>query len=119
MSYNKRENIRSEGFVKEHLKDLYNYLTEKKCKDISVYDLSAEEQNCDFIYVATINNAANNKKLAQIIMQDFEMEQYPEGYHKGEWIVFDFDQCVLHLFVGAAREKYNLDKLWQSKKMAI
>ncbi|MBP3345371.1 MAG: ribosome silencing factor [Clostridia bacterium] len=105
--------------MKDHLKDLYNYLADKKCKEVCVYDLSMEEQNCDYIYVATISNTSNNKKLALNIMQDFEMENYPEGFHKGEWIIFDFGQCVLHLFSPAAREKFNLDKLWQSKKMTI
>ena len=120
ISYNRYIKIIFRGFVvKEHLKDLYNYLSERRCKDISIYDLSEEDHGCDFIYVATCNNIANNKKLALSIMQDFEMEKYPEGYHKGEWIIFDFDQCVVHLFTGATRDKYNLDKLWQSKKMAI
>ena len=86
---------------------------------IAVYDLSAEEQSCDFIFVATVNNSANNKKLALSLMQEFNMEDYPEGFHKGEWILFDFGQCLLHLFVGSAREKYNLDKLWKSKKITI
>ena len=105
--------------MKDHLKDLYNYLSEKQCQDINIYDLSKEEHGCDFIYVATTSNVAHNKKLAVSLMQDFGIENYPEGYHKGEWIIFDFSQCVLHLFVGAVRDKYNLDKLWQSKKMAI
>jgi len=105
--------------VKDHLKDLYNYLAEKKCKDINVYDLVAEGQSFDYIYIATVSNIANNKKLASSIMQEFSIEKYPEGFHKGEWIIFDFGQCVLHLFIGSAREKYNLDKLWKSKKMSI
>ena len=105
--------------MKDHLKDLYNYLSDKQCKDISVYDLSKEEQTCDYIYIASVADVASNKNLALAIMRDFEMEVYPEGYHKGEWIVFDFQQCVLHLFAGEIRDKYNLDKLWKSKKMAI
>lgn len=103
--------------MKDHLNDLYNYLVERECKKICVYDLTKEDQNCDYIFVATVKDALLNKKIASSIMQDFELAEVPEGYHKGEWIVFDFGQCVVHLFVDAAREKYNLDKLWQSKKM--
>jgi len=105
--------------VKQHLNNLYNYLAEKGAEDARIYDLSNEDQHCDYIFVASIDSSENNKKLALEIMQEFEMEKYPEGFHKGEWIVFDLGRCVLHLFVSSVREKYNLDKLWQSKKMAI
>ena len=105
--------------MKNHLKDFYNYLIDKDCKDVCVYDLTNEERPCDFIYIVTSEDFVANKNLALAIMNDFEMQTYPEGFHKGEWFVFDFNQCVLHLFVGAAREKYSLDKLWQSKKIAV
>ncbi|MBQ8908955.1 MAG: ribosome silencing factor [Clostridia bacterium] len=105
--------------MKNHLKDMYDYLVENQCDDVCVYDLSKEEQNCDFIYVATAKDVAHNKALALDVMKNFDMEKYPEGYHKGEWIIFDLGQCVVHLFVGVAREKYNLDKLWKSKKVAL
>lgn len=99
------------------LKSIYDYLCERKCKDISIYDLSKETQNYDYVVMATISNAQNNKRLAQNIMEDIGLDTYPEGFHKGEWIVFDFGQLVLHLLIPQAREKYNIDKLWQSKKM--
>ena len=101
------------------LQSLYEYLKEKKCKDIAVYDLKKEGQNFDFVVLATISNSLNNKRLAATIMQDIGLEKYPEGYNKGEWIVFDFGQLVVHLLVPQAREKYNIDKLWQTKKVSF
>ena len=47
------------------------------------------------------------------------MEGDIEGYNKGEWILFDFDDVIVHSFIPSAREKYNLDKLWQNKKVNI
>lgn len=105
--------------MKEHLKELYNYLIERKCKDLCVYDLSKEEQESDFIFLATLPSVEANKNLASVIMNDFEIDDFPEGFHKGEWIIFDFNQCVLHLFIAPMREKYNLDKMWQSKKIVF
>ena len=101
------------------LSNLYGYLIEKKCKDVSIYDLTNELQNYDFVVTATVSNIQNNKRLAQTIMQDMGLEINPEGYNKGEWIVFDFGQLILHLLIPQAREKYNIDKLWQSKKMSF
>ncbi len=101
------------------LKSIYQYLSERKCKDIAIYDLSKEGQNFDFVVMATISNVQNNKKLALSIMEDIGLEKNPEGFNKGEWIVFDFGGLVLHLLIPQAREKYNIDKLWQSKKISL
>ncbi|MBO5022100.1 MAG: ribosome silencing factor [Clostridia bacterium] len=101
------------------LKSIYQYLSERKCKDIAIYDLSKEGQNFDFVVMATISNVQNNKKLALNIMEDIGLEKQPEGFNKGEWIVFDFGGLVLHLLIPQSREKYNIDKLWQSKKISL
>ena len=103
--------------MEEQIKNLCNYLLEKNFFDIEVYDLSKEGNSFDYAIVATCDSVLNNKANARIIMSDFEMEQLPEGFNKGEWIAFDFDKVILHLFVAQTREKYNLDKLWQLNKM--
>lgn len=103
--------------MKERLNDLYEYLKEKKYKDIAIFDLSKEEQTFDYGIILSTPSVAYNKRLACALMEDFGMEKYPEGFNKGEWIVFDFDKIVINSFIPQAREKYNLDKLWQSKKM--
>lgn len=99
------------------IESLYEYLKEKKCKDVAVYELKNEAQSFDYIVLATVSNALNNKRLALTIMQEIGLEKQPEGFNKGEWIVFDFGQLVVHLLVPQARERYNIDKLWQTKKM--
>lgn len=107
------------GLVKEQLKNLYVYLLDKNLGNITLYDLSKEVNTFDYAIVATIPTTAENKELATTIMKDFGIEKFPEGYNKGDWIVFDFDKIVLHLFIPQIREKYNLDKLWQLSKMKL
>ncbi len=97
----------------------YDYLTDKKCKDIAVYDLSKESQDCNIIFVVSISNALSNKKFALQLMNELNIKEYPEGYNKGEWIIFDLGDVIIHSFVTSVREKYNLDKLWKSKKVMI
>lgn len=99
----------------EKIKDIYNYLVNLKCKDIAVYDLSKEGQSFDYLVAVTNTNVTNNKKMALQIMEDIGLEKYPEGFYKGEWIVFDFDSLVIHSFLPTSRAKYNIDRLWQSK----
>ena len=51
--------------------------------------------------------------------EKYDYTEKIEGYFKGEWIVFDFPQITLHIFLQKVREKYNLDKLYKPKKISI
>ena len=66
----------------ENLKDVYNYLLDKKCKDIAIYDLSNEGQSFDYLISVTNSTVANNKKLALTLMEDIGLEKYPEGFKR-------------------------------------
>ncbi len=99
----------------KQIEEIYDYLQNKKYKDIAVYDLSNEQQSCNIMFIVSVTNQANNKKLALQLMEDLKLLDYPEGFNKGEWIVFDLDEIIIHCFVTSVREKYNLDKLWKSK----
>ena len=69
------------------------------------------------VFLVSVANALENKKLADQIMKDFSFDDVPEGYNKGEWIVFDFDDIIINSFIPSVREKYSLEKLWQKEKV--
>lgn len=103
----------------ENLKQIQEYLVDKKCKEISLYDTSNEMLDYDYVFVVTQSNVVNNKKFAFNLAQELRLEEMPEGYNKGEWIVFDLEKVLIHSFIPSTREKYNLDKLWKNKKMTL
>lgn len=35
-----------------------------------------------------------------------------EGYREGRWVLMDFVNLVVHVFVPEVREHYNLERLW-------
>ncbi len=100
------------------IKSLVELLNANKMKNVSVYDLSenAEEK---FVVLSTSNKVQDSKKVADIITEKYQYNDKIEGYHKGEWIVFDFDGVTLHIFLAKVRDKYNLDKLYKPKKIRI
>ena len=103
----------------DNYQEIYKYLVQKKCKDISLYDLTSDSDKSAYTFVVTNTNPITNKKFASAVMEEFNIDDQPDGYSKGEWIIFDFDKYVIHAFVPQSREKYNLDKLWRSKKVNL
>ena len=64
----------------------------------------------------------NVEKHVQAIARSLqEIEGYPvshiEGYSSGDWVVLDFTDVIVHLFIAELREKYALEELW--RKAAI
>lgn len=98
------------------VKNFHEYLIEKKCKNIALFKIEIDGQVCTSI-VVSMPSVIENKKLAENIMKDFGLQDFPEGYNKGEWIIFDFDNIILNCFIPSVREKFNLEKLWQKEKV--
>ena len=101
-----------------NLKELVGILQDNKIKNISVYNLSDAEGE-KYVILSTATKTLDSKKAADAIVQKYSYGDKIEGYFKGEWIVFDFDNLTLHIFLPKVREKYNLDKLYKPKKISL
>lgn len=95
-----------------------NALWSLKYRNISAYDI-ADSGISKFLVVATAVSSNENKKLATEFAKKLNYVDKIDGWHKGEWIIFDFDEIVVHLFASGQREKYNLDKLYKGKETPI
>ncbi len=103
--------------MEEKIESIINFLNGQKCKDICVYDLSKEKRLAKIVIILTSPNFLENKKLATDFLEFAGIDVQPEGFNKGEWIIFDLEDIVIHSFIPVAREKYNLDKLWQKNQI--
>ena len=103
--------------IDEKLQVILDFLSANKCKDIALFNSSSDEEG--YLVLATVSCQVENKKLADLFLSTFGSEIEPEGYSRGEWIIFDLGAIVLHTFIPTKREKYNLDKLYQNKKIHL
>ena len=103
----------------EHIEPLLQLLNENKAKDIALFDAHGEKCEENYILLANFATPAENKAFAEKLMTLIGIDEYPEGYNRGEWIVFPLDGILLHTFLPQKREKYNLDKLYQSLKLNV
>lgn len=89
----------------------------KKAEDLLVLDMRSLVSYTDFLVVCT----ARNERQAKAIHDDVHLRlkrdhgllpANVEGEAEGRWILMDYLDCVLHVFVPELRERYRLDVLW-------
>lgn len=90
--------------------------TDKKAKDVLLLNMEQLSPVTDYFVIASADNVVLVKAIADNI-EDKLAEQgifvsHTEGYAEGRWILMDYGDCVVHIFVEADREFYNLEQLW-------
>jgi ribosome-associated protein len=89
---------------------------DKLGEDIVVLDMRELVGYTDFLILAT----ARNERLAKAIHDDVYhqlkreglLPGRAEGVQEARWVLLDYLDCVLHVFVPEAREHYRLEQLW-------
>lgn len=89
---------------------------EKKGENIIAIDVRGISSITDYILIADGNVDRHVIALAKEIektMRDLgEKASQIEGVKEGDWVVLDYLQVVVHLFIPEMRQKYQLERLW-------
>jgi ribosome-associated protein len=89
----------------------------KKAEDVVALDMRSLVAYTDFLVVCT----ARNERQAKAIQDDVYLRlkrdhgllpANVEGEADGRWVLMDYLDCVLHVFVPELRDRYRLDVLW-------
>ncbi len=93
----------------------------KKATDIKVLDLREVTSFCDFFVICTGSNLRQNQAISDEIL--FEMKKLGElpvsieGYDNGEWVLMDYGDYIIHIFLDHTRSYYDLERLWRHAKL--
>ncbi|MEI6242979.1 MAG: ribosome silencing factor [Chlamydiota bacterium] len=94
---------------------------DKKGFNILALDVQGVSTITDYLLIAEGNVNRHVKAMAQTIIQDLEKKgikpHQVEGVSEGDWIVIDYTDIIVHLFMPGLRDKYQLEKLWQVGKI--
>ncbi|MEO6596858.1 MAG: ribosome silencing factor [Planctomycetota bacterium] len=94
-------------------------LDEKQAVDIVILDVSGPLVIADYFIIATVQSTRQGQALAKEL--DFESKavrgrrrRNTGGMETEEsnWVLLDFDDIVVHLFLPEARAYYALETLW-------
>ena len=87
-------------------------------KDIEVINIEEKTIVADYFIICTGTSTTQVKGLADevvfLLKQEGKEPARIEGYDSGSWILVDYLDVVVHVFLQSEREFYSLDKLWKA-----
>jgi ribosome-associated protein len=94
---------------------------DKQAVDIQVLDLRGITTMADMFFICHGRNSRQNQAICDEIEQRLKEEhgERPiaiEGQKNAEWILMDYGDLVIHVFSEAAREYYDLGRLYRDAK---
>lgn len=93
-----------------------NLLDEKKGIDVKVLDIGNLTSIGDYFVIASGTSVPQVKALCDEIDEKLSAqgENYRrrEGYQTAAWVLLDYTDVVVHLFLKTTREFYGLERLW-------
>ena len=92
-------------------------MADKRATDITVIDLREVSSMADFFVIGTGESDLQIKAIANGIVDQIEEAcgEQPwkrEGMEHLQWVVLDYVDVVVHIFLPEKREHYRIDRLW-------
>ncbi len=89
---------------------------DKKATDVRILDLRRLSAICDFFVICSASVEIHAKAIADWITENLEKKGIRAWHHEGHqacrWILLDYVDVVVHIFLNEVREFYELEKLW-------
>jgi ribosome-associated protein len=91
-------------------------LQEKKGADLLLLDLRKTSPIADFFIICTAHSPLHAQALADEVCLKMKHSNnaasHVEGLEHGQWVLIDFWDVVVHVFIPEIREFYGLERLW-------
>jgi ribosome-associated protein len=89
----------------------------KKAAEIVVLDVRELVGYTDYLVICTARNerqakAVHDEVYVKLKREDERLPGSVEGEREARWILMDYLDCVLHVFIPEARDYYRLETLW-------
>ena len=104
--------------VEERAKALLcvRFALEKKAYDLILMEVGEFTSLADYFLICTGRSDTQVQAITQGIEENLgRLGMRPlstEGYPRGQWVVMDYDDVVVHIFYEPVREFYDLERLW-------
>ena len=97
---------------------------EKKAQDVVIMELNDLTDVADYFLVASGTSERHVRTIADSVeagMKERGVKPYSvEGNRDGRWVIIDYQNVIVHIFLEQLRDLYDLESLWiEAKKFRI
>lgn len=113
-----KQSLQNEAKQTEFVEEIIQALKDKKGKDISILNLTnLENRNADYLIICTATSDTQSEALSDNVIdrvKEFSGETPfgSEGKAIKSWILLDYSDVVVHIFLEKTRIHYGLGDLW-------
>ena len=89
---------------------------DKKAIDLTVLDVQGVSNVTDYFLVCSGRSAPHVKTIAEAIREELTEDGvrplHAEGHAESGWVLLDYGDVLMHVFLEDARAYYALERLW-------
>ena len=89
---------------------------DRKAVDLRVLHLEKVSDFTDYFLICSGTSERQVQAIADAVQERMREEQvrplHVEGYSRGQWVLLDYGDFVVHIFQEEPRRFYSLERLW-------
>jgi ribosome-associated protein len=97
------------------------YALDRKAYDLLLLEIGEISSLADYFLICTARSDTQAQAIAESIRQNLAAVGVRplliEGYQSGQWILMDYGDVAVHVFLEDVRAFYDLERLWARAKV--
>ena len=98
-----------------------NAMEDKKAIDVKVIYIGEISVMADYFVICSAGSSAQMEAIVDNVAEELAKEtvycKKTEGNRNSGWILMDYGDIVVHVFMREDREFYNLERIWRDGKL--
>ena len=90
---------------------------DKKAQDVVLLEISNVVSYADYFLICSGRSGIQVKAIVNAIEKSLKEQGirplHIEGLTEGRWVLLDYDELIIHVFLEETRYFYNLERLWR------
>lgn len=101
-------------------KTVYKTMDAKKAVDIKVLSVEEITSIADYFVICTANSVPQSDaivdEIERVLSQSGVHHKLVEGERKSGWLLMDYGDVVVHVFLKNERSYYDIERIWRDAK---